>query len=163
VSGNLFGTTSLRGPSEGGTVFEVQAVTHAISTLAIFNLGNGTNGAYPQCGLIAHSSGSLFGITPDNGAFGWGTWFQLQNAITATVAVTTPGLANWIPNKPGYNQTLSATGGTAPYAFATTSGQLPPGLTLDSSGAISGTPTASGNYNVTITATDSTGLTGSQN
>jgi len=59
-----------------------------------------------------------------------------------------------------YNQTITASGGTSPYTFAFT-GTLPTGLALNgSSGAITGTPTVAGNYNFTITATDSTLPTG---
>ncbi|MCC4605685.1 putative Ig domain-containing protein [Xanthomonas campestris pv. parthenii] len=54
-----------------------------------------------------------------------------------------------------YSQNLSASGGTAPYSFAITAGALPAGLTLSSTGVLSGTPTASGAFNFTVTATDS--------
>ena len=46
--------------------------------------------------------------------------------------------------------------GTAPYTFALKSGEeLPTGLTLESDGTLSGTPTAAGIYEVVITVTDS--------
>lgn len=61
-----------------------------------------------------------------------------------------------------YNQTITASGGTAPYTFAVTAGALPNGLMLGSSGVISGTPTAGGSFNFTITATDSNTNTGSR-
>jgi hypothetical protein len=54
----------------------------------------------------------------------------------------------------GYSQALQAGGGTAPYAWSLTSGSLPTGLTFASSGTISGTPTASGTFNITATVTD---------
>ncbi|MCD0278310.1 putative Ig domain-containing protein [Xanthomonas melonis] len=54
-----------------------------------------------------------------------------------------------------YSQNLLASGGTAPYSFAITAGALPAGLTLSSTGVLSGTPTASGAFNFTVTATDS--------
>lgn len=54
-----------------------------------------------------------------------------------------------------YSQTLLASGGTAPYSFAIISGALPAGLTLSSTGVLSGTPTASGSFNFTVSATDS--------
>ncbi|WP_117213580.1 trypsin-like serine protease [Allorhizocola rhizosphaerae] len=47
----------------------------------------------------------------------------------------------------------TASGGTAPYTFTATG--LPPGLSISSSGTVSGTPTTAGSYNVTVTATDS--------
>src|SRR5690606_14434498 len=45
-----------------------------------------------------------------------------------------------------YEQTLSASGGTAPYSFAVTAGALPAGLALDAGGMLAGTPTAAGSF-----------------
>jgi hypothetical protein len=60
-----------------------------------------------------------------------------------------------------YSQAVSASGGVAPYSYAF-SGALPAGLTLNpTTGAITGTPTAIGTSNFTITATDANGCTGS--
>jgi len=72
-----------------------------------------------------------------------------------TLAVGSVGVA--------YAQTIGAAGGIAPYAFAVTSGTLPPGLALvAATGALSGTPTASGTFAITITATDSVGCSGAR-
>ncbi len=60
------------------------------------------------------------------------------------------------------SQNLNAYGGTAPYTYATNSGSLPPGLSLSSSGLLSGTPTTTGQYSFTATATDANGCTGGQ-
>ncbi|MFN7974887.1 MAG: putative Ig domain-containing protein [Acidobacteriota bacterium] len=60
-----------------------------------------------------------------------------------------------------YGATLTASGGSAPYTFAVTSGSLPAGLSLSAAGVISGTPSAAGSSGVTITATDAAGCTGS--
>ncbi len=51
--------------------------------------------------------------------------------------------------------TITATGGTAPYAFALTSGSLPTGLALSATGTISGSPTTAGPFTFTVTVTDS--------
>jgi hypothetical protein len=60
-----------------------------------------------------------------------------------------------------YSQTITATG-DAP-TFAVSAGSLPPGLSLDSTtGTISGTPTNSGVYDFTITATDRKGCLGAR-
>ncbi|RZK99271.1 MAG: hypothetical protein EOO62_25035, partial [Hymenobacter sp.] len=53
-----------------------------------------------------------------------------------------------------------ASGGTAPYTFAITAGALPAGLTLTSAGTLSGTPTANGTFNFTVTATDNSAAPG---
>jgi hypothetical protein len=53
--------------------------------------------------------------------------------------------------------------GTAPYAFSLASGSLPAGLTLDpGTGTISGTPTAAGLCNFSITVKDATGTKASR-
>ncbi|MCU1223822.1 MAG: repeat containing protein [Edaphobacter sp.] len=65
-----------------------------------------------------------------------------------------------------YSQSVAATGGRPLYTYAVTGGALPAGLNLASvSGLISGTPTAGGTFNFTVTATDATvptAATGSQ-
>lgn len=61
-----------------------------------------------------------------------------------------------------YSQTLTASGGTAPYTFTCTTGSLPEGLTLATGGVLSGTPSAAGSIPFTITTTDAKGFTGSR-
>ncbi|MCJ7664202.1 MAG: Ig domain-containing protein, partial [Desulfobacterales bacterium] len=54
-----------------------------------------------------------------------------------------------------YSQTLQATGGTGSYNWSITSGSLPAGLSLtQSSGLISGTPTAAATSNFTVQVND---------
>ena len=60
-----------------------------------------------------------------------------------------------------YNQTVSATGGVAPYTFAVSSGALPTGLSLNTgTGVIAGPLNAAGTFSFIITATDKNGCTG---
>ncbi|MBS1791778.1 MAG: putative Ig domain-containing protein [Acidobacteria bacterium] len=61
-----------------------------------------------------------------------------------------------------YNQTFTATGGAQPYSFMISAGALPAGLTLSPGGALTGTPTVSGPFNFTVTATDANGCTGAR-
>jgi autotransporter-associated beta strand protein len=82
--------------------------------------------------------------------------------IMSEVSITTTMLADWTAGQSGYSQTFTALGGVAPYTFTTTAGTLPPGLTLGSVGLLSGTPSASGSYPITVTATDGTSASGSQ-
>ena len=56
-----------------------------------------------------------------------------------------------------YTQTLHATGGVGPYSYAVTAGALPGGITVSSTGVVSGIPTAAGAYSFTATATDAEG------
>jgi hypothetical protein len=58
-----------------------------------------------------------------------------------------------------YDAALNVSGGTPPYTFVLASGQLPSGVLLgDTSGSISGTPSAAGNFGFAVTVSDSTGL-----
>src|ERR1700755_771011 len=65
---------------------------------------------------------------------------QQQHSGTP-LSITTTSLPGGQVNR-AYSATLVATGGTAPLSWTISSGALPAGLTLASSGAISGTPTA---------------------
>ena len=79
-----------------------------------------------------------------------------------TIALAPPSLPNASVSA-AYSQTISASGGTAPYAFAVTVGSLPPGFSLNSSsGVLAGTPSATGSFPFTITATDSHGCSGTK-
>ena len=61
-----------------------------------------------------------------------------------------------------YAQTVSASGGTAPYSFAVSAGAVPAGLVLSTSGILGGTPSAAGTSTFTVTATDAASFTGSR-
>ncbi len=63
-----------------------------------------------------------------------------------------------------YDSQLMATGGQTPYTWSITSGTLPPGLSLTpSTGMISGTPTTTGSYPITVQVTDADSNTASAN
>ena len=75
--------------------------------------------------------------------------------VTGTLNIVMASLPGGGQSAP-YSATLAATGGTAPYSWSITAGALPDGLSLAAStGIISGTPTASGTSNFTVTVTDS--------
>ncbi len=54
-----------------------------------------------------------------------------------------------------YTYQIQTSGGQPPIAYSLVSGSLPPGLTLGSTGLISGTPATAGSYSFTVRATDS--------
>jgi hypothetical protein len=81
--------------------------------------------------------------------------------VNSGVTVTTTSLPNWTADTSGYSQTITATGGTAPYTFSAT-GSVPPGLSLSTGGVLSGTPTTTGTYAFSVTAMDTHGASGSE-
>jgi mono/diheme cytochrome c family protein len=80
----------------------------------------------------------------------------VNNPVTApaSVSITTASLPGATAGT-AYSQTLAATGGTTPYRWSVSAGALPAGLTLGTTGTISGTPTTAGTYSVTVKVTDS--------
>ena len=74
---------------------------------------------------------------------------------SSTLNITTSALPASQINT-AYAQTLSATGGTAPYTWSILSGLLPPGMSLSASGIISGKPTTTGTFAFIVQVTDST-------
>ncbi|HTQ55988.1 MAG TPA: putative Ig domain-containing protein [Bryobacteraceae bacterium] len=135
------------------------------------------SGALPT-GLTLVSSPTTASITGTPSAPGTAT-FGIQLSDSATPADTTTktfsitigaGLAistsSALPNATvgvKYSLTLAATGGKTPYTWSITAGALPAGLTLNtSSGAITGTPGATGSASFTATVTDSASTTANQ-
>jgi sugar lactone lactonase YvrE len=78
----------------------------------------------------------------------------LTGTIVGTLTIT-PATLTAATVGTAYSATLTASGGMSPYTYAVTSGALPGGITL-TGGVLAGTPTASGTFNFTVTATDST-------
>jgi len=88
--------------------------------------------------------------------------FSYTPYVCPAFTMTTGGaLAGGVAGS-AYNNSLSQTGALGAPNFAITAGALPPGLTLSSSGTISGTPTATGTFNFTVTVNDASGCSGSQ-
>lgn len=94
---------------------------------------------------------------------------QIQETVWNVVQVETlsgvPSAGNLLLTTPAvppgyqdqsYSTTLMAVGGILPRTFAVTEGALPPGLTLASSGLLSGIPTTAGDYTFTVTVSDAT-------
>jgi len=70
-------------------------------------------------------------------------------------SITTPSPLPSGTEGTAYNQTIAATGGIPPYTFAVTTGALPAGLSMDTSGHVTGTPTGpNGATSFTVTVTD---------
>ena len=99
-----------------------------------------TNGNLTNNGTIVNTGGTLTG---DPGG-----------TIVTAPAITTKSLPEGTVGE-SYTATLEATGNNMTWSLD--SGTLPDGLTLNSDGTITGTPTAEGTSTFTVTATNSAG------
>lgn len=138
--------------SSGG--FSVQ---HISATFAL------SSGSLPP-GLSLAPSGAVSGTPTAAGTFPF-TVMALGGTYTASITIDSLVPVFSTTSLPGgtlgqsYFQETVVTGGYPPYTYTATG--LPPGLTINIGGAISGTPTATGTFQATLTATDETTHQGS--
>jgi len=88
-SGNIYGTSWSGGIGNSGTIFKVAPGTGTINTLATFD--SSTTGWEPNYGMVADSSGNLYGTTEAGGADSYGTVFKFN---PTTGAITTLAVFN---------------------------------------------------------------------
>ncbi len=103
--------------------------------------------AYGRCseGDVARTLDSMFVAVANQ------VWRSAALAVPLPIA--TVGTA--------YSTTLSASGGTSPYAYAIATGSnAPPGLALSAGGVLSGTPTAHGSFDFQVQVTDAAAVVG---
>ncbi|MGI8746650.1 MAG: putative Ig domain-containing protein [Bryobacteraceae bacterium] len=176
---NVSGVPSLRlsCPAGTGTVnapyVSALVASGGSSPYSSFGL---SSGSLPSGLLLNPSAGTLSGTPSSAGIFSFSAQAQdvtgmiASNNCSITIAPSVPsplslscpaasGTAD-IPYVSGFN----ATGGTPPYvSFSLASGTLPPGLLVDASGGILGTPTIAGQFSFSGIAMDSSGATGIAN
>ena len=117
AAGNLYGTTEVGGVNGAGTIFEIAKGSAVVTTLAAFNI---TNGSSLVAGVTLDSNGNLYGTTNLGGASagvgnnGYGTVFELAKG---SATISTLGSFN----------------------FKTDGGNPQAGVTLDAEGNVYGT------------------------
>jgi hypothetical protein len=99
------------------------------------------------------------GVTDSAGLYAYAPLtLEVAHANGPTITTTPPAATVGS----SYCVSLAATGGIPGYgSWAVTSGSLPPGLSLDGYGHLTGTPTAAGTYSFTVSVTDGVGQTAS--
>jgi uncharacterized repeat protein (TIGR03803 family) len=112
-TGNIYGTTSVGGDHNKGTVYQLVSSGSGWTLNTLVSFGNG-NGSVPEGGLVMDPGGNLFGTTSSGGANDVGTVFELSQQ-NGTWTLTTL------------------------YDFPAQQGQPMASLTLDAAGNIYGT------------------------
>ncbi|MFF7079767.1 putative Ig domain-containing protein [Streptomyces lavendulae] len=164
---NVYGGTSasapiiasvyaLAGTPAAGSYPSSYPYAHTASLNDVTSGANGSCGSSYLCTAKAGYDGPT-GLGTPNGTAA----FTGGSTGGNTVTVTNPGSKSTTVNTAASLQiqaTDSASGQTLTYSAT----GLPPGLSINAStGLISGTPTTTGTYNVTVTAKDTTNATGS--
>lgn len=94
--------------------------------------------------------------------FKWGATEILVSTELSRVAITTTSIPDMTQGI-AVSEQIQASGGVPPYAWSLSSGALPPGLSLNSGGLISGTPTIQGEYAFSVQVADAQGMVASRN
>ncbi|MBI4907752.1 MAG: putative Ig domain-containing protein [Acidobacteria bacterium] len=125
----------------------------------------------PLPGLVLTSTGILSGIPTQNGTFPFTvlatdtTGMQVTREYSLVVGqnlqIRPESLAGGTVGV-AYSQQLTATGGNGPYTFVLQSGAVP-GLTLETSGLLRGTPTQANSFPITVRVVDAFSQVGVRN
>lgn len=164
-AGNLYGTTSNGGAAGWGVVYKLDATGHQT---VLHSFTGGTDGGYPNAGVIGDTAGNLYGTTEEGGTSGFGVVYKLNASGQFTVLHSFTGgtdgrfpVAGVILDSAGnlYGTTIygGATGGgvvfmltpagqeTVLHSFTAADGAFPySGVIRDSAGNLYGTTQAGG-------------------
>jgi uncharacterized repeat protein (TIGR03803 family) len=77
LDGILYGTTTYGGSNSAGTVFKINSDDSGYSVLHVFG-PEGSDGQYPDGGLVQGPDGTLYGTCNQGGSSGRGSVFQLN-------------------------------------------------------------------------------------
>lgn len=157
---NIVQNGALTGGVLGQAYSQTFTVAAATGTLA----WSVPSGSLPP-GVTLSAAGVLSGTPTQSGSFVFtalvtdeaansgAKQFSLTIAATPPVVQTESLLPAGTTGNP-YSAVLSGSGGTAPYTWSVTAGDLPPGLTLKPNGNLSGLPETAGSSTFTVKLTD---------
>ncbi len=122
-------------------------------------------------GITLAQDGTLGGVATMDGTFNFTIFVQDSNSnrgskkfsitVATQLVLTTPSPLPDGTMGVAYSQVISASGGVPPYTFFIAN--PPPGLTLDVKGGLTGSPTTTGTFSFTVSASDSMGATATKN
>ena len=165
-------TVSITSPASGATVSGTITITTNVSAnttrvqFSVDGTGVGAASTNPPFSFPLNTtalSNGVHSLTAKASNAGG----QTTTSSAVAINVNNPHLQITTSALPGgqvqvsYSAPLQASGGTPPYTWAVLSGQLPNGLSLSSSGTISGTPTLAGSFTVSMGVNDSAGQSAS--
>jgi hypothetical protein len=149
----------------GGTAGTAYSATLASSGGVTPYAWSVSAGALPGGLTLAPGTGIISGMPTAAGTFnftarvadqaGASVTRALQIVVALALSISTASPLPQATSGTAYSQDLAATGGSPPYMWSISAGALPGGLTLSAGGRLSGTPTATGDFNFTARVADS--------
>jgi hypothetical protein len=151
VASAAFSQTFTSGNTSGAVTYSTASMLPAGLTLSSSGVLSGTptqTGSFPI----------VLKATDANGCFGSGSTYTLT-VTCQTITVTNPATSAGTVSAP-FSKTFAQSASIGAITFSLNSGALPAGLTLSGAGVLSGTPTQTGSFPITVKATDANGCTG---
>jgi hypothetical protein len=152
------------GPAAGGTTVTITGTNFLPGATVSFGGTAATSVTFvsqTQLSAVtpAHAAGAV-NVVVTNSATDTAT---LTGGFTyvSPISISTTSLPNATVGV-AYSQTLTVTGGVAPYTWTLLSGALPGGIFLQTNGTLSGAALASGTFNFTVKVTDAGGSSATQ-
>jgi hypothetical protein len=158
-------TADNRGTSLGYKQLQSSALSTSLQLASIFNpwavsgLSVAIQNQTPTTEDIAVTGSGV----ADTYRWTYATGATTESSIIPLIAptITSAPLTSTATTGTAYGYTMTSTGSPAP-SFIVSSGALPPGLTLSTTGGITGTPTATGVFTGVITANNTIGAAATQ-
>ncbi|HEX5631882.1 MAG TPA: putative Ig domain-containing protein, partial [Gemmatimonadales bacterium] len=157
--GVIITTTTLPAGTQGAAYSETLTATGGNGTFTWAVVAG--SGALPA-GITLSGAGVLSGTPTQSGTFNFtvrATSLGLNDEQALSLVIGAPGLVVTTTTLPEatqgspYSTTLQATGGTGSYAWTLADGNLPGSINLTNDGVLSGTPTQSGTFPITVRVT----------
>jgi hypothetical protein len=179
-AGNYIVIGTISDVNYAGSATNTLVVSKAAATVTLGNLSQSYDGTAKNVSVTTSPTNLTVNVTYNGSAsaptnvgsytvIGTVSETNYQGSVTNTLVIGCPVITLSPASLPSanlnaaYSQTITASGGSAlPYTFTQTAGSLPAGVTLSTNGLLSGTPTAGGNFNFTVTATDANGCAGAR-
>jgi len=109
LNGSFYGTTEFGGTNDLGSVFELSSSPASLTTLYSFS---GSDGRYPQAGVIQASDGNFYGVTIEGGANDDGTAFMVTPAGALTALYSFCSQASCADGESPYGALVEVSNGT---------------------------------------------------
>lgn len=143
--------------TSSGTIQFTALVTNTSNVAVTWSTSRGTitsSGLYQAPTVTANTGATVTATSTADSTKSGKASLTITPVLASKLAVTTTSLSGATAGT-AYSATLKASGGTTPYSWTVASGTLPAGLSLQSSGLLSGTTTQTGQFSFTVQVADS--------